>query len=148
MEEAYQPNASILQAAFAAPAVAPVIAIPLVSLLPGAYASPVLTLVAIPFTIVLAILFGYLGMFLVCLPLYALLQLANRLRAIRLCSYTTLLGTGLWVLFWQWGGSLNNDSLATYAIIGAASSLAVVASFCWLAGITFRSSGHRGRGAA
>jgi hypothetical protein len=143
MEEPYQPNASIMHAAFVAPAVTPVAAIPLVALLPGAYGSPVLMFVAVPVTIVLAILFGYLGMFLVCLPLYTLLRLANRLQAIQLCAYTTIAGTALWILFWQWGNVVTNDNLATYAIIGAASSLAVVATFCWLAGITIRPSGRR-----
>ena len=143
MKEPYQPNASILQAALAAPAVTPVIAIPLVSLLPGVYASPVIVLITIPVTFVLAILFGYLGMAVVCLPLYALLRRANQLRAIRLCSYTTVLGTVLWVLFWQWGESMASDTLTTYVVIGATCSLAVAASFCWLAGITIRPSGRR-----
>jgi hypothetical protein len=127
------PEPSVVEAAYVAPLVTPIVAIPataifLTSAVDGGYLS-----IAIPFIIVFSLIFGYLGMFLVCLPIAALLDHFKKLDAIRLCFYTCAVGTAAWAY-------MTNDHhqpVINSAAAGFVCSLAVTALFCYLYGIRF-----------
>lgn len=122
--------------ALAAPLVTPVVALPLMWLLP-ARLDEVDLLMATFFGFVFSLAYGYVGMLLICLPLFALLGKLRRLDAIRLCLGTTLLGAVAftWVLSPE---PPTVPALLRIFFFNAACSLAVCAFFCVLAEIRIR----------
>lgn len=136
------PGPSILQAIFGAPLVTPIAAIPLVALLPGIYVTELDMVMTVPFVFFFSLICGYLGMFVVCLPIMALLGYTKRLDAIRLCFYTTIVGAIAWTSI---VGSGHSDFplLARNFIAGAGCSFAVSAFFCVLGGIPIRQNRAR-----
>lgn len=138
------PEPSLLTAFFCAPLITPIVAIPLVALLPGVYTSEFDMVIALPFVLVLSLIYGYLGMVLVCLPVFLLLLLLKRLNSVRLCLFTTAIGAGVWTcLFGDLSGPAHNDAYLASFVVGAGCSLGVSAFFCALGGITIRSNRHR-----
>lgn len=131
------PEPSLAVAFFCAPLVAPVLAIPASVLLPGMYASIFDVLVALPFVVVAALFHAYAGMLLVCLPIIGALKLMRRLDAVRLCSYTTLVGTIAWtcVIAFDASASLSMPDIGRYVLVNAICSFGVSAFFCVLGGV-------------
>lgn len=127
------PEPSPLVAFFAAPLISPVLAIPLAAFLPGMYANEIDILIALPFVVVLSLVYGYLGMLAVCLPVMLILRALKWLNALSLCSVTTLIGAILWTALMHGGPKPIPVSLAF--LIGAACSLGVTAFFCALGGL-------------
>ena len=132
------PESSILQAALCAPLVVPVLAIPLAGLLPDMYANGVDMLLKLPFTAFVSLVYGYLGMFLICLPILMLLRRLKALNAGRLCFYTSIFGAAAFSYIFN-SHSTDFPVLVVTFAIGACCSLTVCAIFCLLHGITFRS---------
>ena len=118
---------------FAAPLVAPLLAIVLAAALPGVYSDGFATVVALPVIVVVALVYGYAGMVLVCLPVYLLLKRLGKLTPARLCFFTTLLGGVAWT--WLQSASLIAWSPVGVLLIGLLASLGVVGFFCLLGGV-------------
>ena len=138
------PEPSPLVAFFCAPLITPVLAIPLVGLLPGVYTDAGYLLLSLPFVIILSLIFGYIGMATVCLPILLSLHFMKRLNALTLCTLTALIGGTLWAfLFHDMPGPEQKTAYVASFIVGAGCSLGVSAFFCALSGITIRSSRRR-----
>ena len=87
-------------------------------------------------------IFGYLGMFLICVPIAAALTYLEKLNAVRVCVYTTMAGGAAWTaLYWDAAEPLR--SLFPTIAVGAGCSLGVSMVFCIVGGITIRSSRDR-----
>ena len=135
---------SLLVAFFSAPLITPVIAIPLVGLLPLMYQDELDMLISLPFVVILSLIYGYLGMIFVCLPVMIVLHLIKRFNALTICLATTLLGAGIWTyLFHEMPGPERKFTTLFTFVVGAGCSLGVSAFFCLLGGITIRSSRDR-----
>ncbi len=137
------PEPSILTAFFCAPLITPILAIPLVALLPGIYNNELEFLILIPFVAFFSLLYGYLGMLLVCLPIILLLRFLERLDATRLCFFTTVVGGGVWAWLFQDSPGPEPATYLAKFIVGAGCSLGVSAFFCLLAGISIHASRAR-----
>ncbi len=138
------PEPSPLVAFFSAPLITPVLAIPLVGLLPGIYTDAGNLLLSLPFVIIFSLMFGYIGMIAVCLPVLLALRLVKRLNALTLCTLTSLIGGTLFALrFHDMPGSEPGTAYVTSFVVGTGCSLGVSALFCALSGITIRSSRDR-----
>jgi hypothetical protein len=135
------PEPSIVQSAFAAPLIAPILAIPLVlvSFSSSGSADAFNIVLALPFIVVLSLFFGYLGMLTICLPILALLNYFKKLNAVRLCFYTTAVGASAWAWLFHFGQLSDFPAMAQSFFVGAGCSLGVSAFFCVLAGIKVRS---------
>ena len=130
------PEPSLLAAFFCAPLVTPLLAIPLIALLPGMYNSEVDLLIALPFVVVFSLVYGYLGMIFICLPVMLLLRFLKKFNAVTLCLCTTAIGASVWVLLF--GDNMPSSEpvsrLVAFAI-GAGCSLGVSVFFCVLGDI-------------
>src|SRR5690349_14640627 len=129
------PQPSLLSAALVAPLVTPVVALVSLAWFPNVGTSGGYYLVAMPFVVVLSLIFGYLGMFFVCLPLFAILSRAKFLNAPALCLCTGITGAALWTWFQMHPMQPILNSVA----VGFLCSLSVAASFRFLAGVKLRS---------
>jgi len=127
------PEPSPLIAFFSAPLITPVLAIPLAAFLPGMYASGIDILIALPLVVVASLIYGYIGMLAVCLPVMLILRALKRLNALTLCLVTTLVGGALWTVLMR--GASESISVSLLFLIGAACSLGVSAFFCALGGL-------------
>lgn len=127
------PEPSPLLAFFAAPLICPVLAIPLAAFLPGMYANEIDLLIALPLVVIASLVYGYLGMLVVCLPVMLILRALKRLNTLTLCSVTTLIGAVLWTGLMH--GAPKPISLPLALLIGGACSLGVTAFFCALGGL-------------
>ena len=130
---------SIPRAFFCAPLVTPILAIVSTALLPGVYSTELDILIALPIIVVLSLIYGYLGMLLVCLPIMMLLRRIGRLNLILLCFLTAIGGATIWAIWcaYGWGPAF---SPARQFVLGFICSLGTSALFCFLGGITVRSS--------
>ena len=136
------PETTLWQAAAIAPISTPIFAIPLISLLPGLYSSGGdFTLVA-TVAFFVSFVFGYLGMFLICVPIAAALTFLKKLNAVRVCVYTTMAGGAAWTALY-WDAAEPFRSLFLTIAVGAGCSLGVSMVFCIVGGITIRSSRDR-----
>jgi len=131
------PEPSLASAFFCAPLVAPVLAIPAVSLLPGVYTNVGDLLLVVPFVIVLSLLHAYAGMLLVCLPVMGVLKLTGRFDALRLCFYTTLIGASAWTCLFTEPSSASEST--AFFVVATLCSFGVSAFFCALGGVKLRS---------
>lgn len=129
-------RSSVLQAALVAPTVTPVVASVSLAFFPDVLTDDGYYLIAFPFVLVVSLVIGYLGMFLVCLPMFALLEASGRLTAGALCVVTSLAGAAIWV----WFRLDPQQSMFNSAAVGFLCSLGVSALFCYIRGITTRSS--------
>ena len=128
------PETTLWQSAAIAPIATPVFAIPLISLLPGLYTSADDFFLVVPIAFFVSFLFGYLGMFLICVPIAATLTHFGKLNAIRVCMYTTIAGAAAWTtIFWDRGERL--DSLIPHIAVGGGCSLGVSLVFCIVGGV-------------
>lgn len=134
------PEPSMLTAFFCAPLITPILAIPLVALLPGIYNNEIDLLITLPFVIIISLLYGYLGMVLICLPVMLLLRFLKRLNALSLCLCTAVIGASVWTLLFGDMPGPNATLLLRTFLTGFGCSLGVSAFFCVLGGITIRSS--------
>ena len=135
------PEPSIVQAFFCAPLITPFLAFPLAALHPAIYGNVFSLLLALPFVVVISLILGYLGQALICFPIFLLLKRINKLNAVRLCSYTTAFGAGLFTcLFGHEREFSNFANLVGHFTIGAGCSFGVCAFFCLLADITLTKS--------
>ena len=135
---------SLLVAFFSAPLITPVVAIPLAGLLPLIYQNELDLLITLPFVVAFSLIYGYLGMIFVCLPVMILLHLMKRFNAFTICLATTLIGASIWTyLFHDIPGPERKFTPIFTFIVGAGCSLGVSAFFCLLGGITIRSSRDR-----
>lgn len=127
---------TLLESALVAPLATPIIAIPMLGIFPDVLTDNGYYLAALLFVFFVSLIVGYLGMFLVCLPIAGLLLLFNRLNALALCTCTGLIGAILWA--WFRADPMQNvmHSLA----VGFSCSAGVAATFCYVSGITIRSS--------
>lgn len=133
------PKLSLTSAFFGAPLVTPVLAIPLVALLPDVYSSAFDVLLFLPFVVVLSLVYGYAGMLLVCLPLMVLLKHFGKLSSLTLCASTTVAGTALWMTLFIGARTPDPAShTARFLLVGALCSLGVSACFSILAEIPMR----------
>lgn len=132
------PEPSIFLAFFAAPLITPILAIPLVGIIPGVYTSQWDPIILLPFVAVISLVWGYLGMIFVCLPILALLKWAKKLDGIRLCFYTTTLGAIVWTYLAGHEGDSGFSDLVRAFAVGSGCSFGVCAFFCSLGGISFR----------
>lgn len=137
-----QSKPSVLGAALVAPAVTPIIALVSLAWFPNMGTSGGYYFIAIPFVFVFALIYGYLGMLLVCLPFAAVLSRTRLLGAPALCSLTSITGAALWT----WHDAHPMQPALDSFIVGFLCSLGVSALFCYLAGIAIRPgrSGFRG----
>jgi hypothetical protein len=126
---------SMIEALLAAPAITPILAVPLVGILPDVYTAWWDLIIFLPFVAIISLVWGYLGMIFVCAPILALLRRAKKLDAIRLCFYTTLLGGTVWTYL---GAYSELPDLARAFTVGAGCSFGVCAFFCLLSGISIR----------
>ena len=127
------PEPSPLIAFFSAPLITPVLAIPLAAFLPGMYASEIDILITLPFVVVVSLIYGYIGMLLVCLPVMLILHALKRLNTLTLCLVTTLVGGILWTALMR--GGPGSASLPLSFLVGATCSLGVTVFFCVLGGL-------------
>lgn len=129
---------SVLQAALYSPLVTPLVAVPTTALLLNIYANGVDLMIKLPFVAFAALLYGYLGMFLVCLPVTGILSHLRALDANRLCACTTIIGALAWL--WVSGPADGPEAPGQFSelLVGAASSLAVSTTFCFLREIPLR----------
>ncbi len=126
--------------AFAAPLFTPVFALISIGVSPSGPLNAFDLLLAFPLLAVVSVAFGYIGLLLIGIPVMALLIWAQRLDALRLCGYTTLLGMGLWAA-WAvhtalWPPALQD--LLSYLFVGGLCSFGVMAVFCALGKIPLR----------
>lgn len=131
------PEPSIVQSFFCAPLITPFLALPLAALLPGFDVFSLL--LALPLVIVISLVFGYLGLALICLPTFLVLRYFNKLNAVRLCFYTTVFGAGAFSYLFGHGPEFSDyQNLVVNFTVGAGCSFGVCAFFCVLAGITLK----------
>ena len=131
------PEPSPLVAFFAAPLITPVLAIPLAALLPGMYANEVDTLVALPLVVIFSLVYGYIGMVIVCLPVMLILRALKKLNTLTLCLATTVIGAGLWTALMYGAPASTRLPVSVVMLTGAGCSLGVTAFFCVLGGLAF-----------
>ncbi len=125
-----QSEPTLLSAALVAPIVTPIVALVSLAWFPNMGTSAGYYLIAMPVVIVLALVFGYLGMFLVCLPFFAILSKAKLLSAPTLCLLTSVTGAALWT----WLESNPEQPILNSLVVGFLCSFSVSVSFCFLAG--------------
>ena len=133
---------TLWQAAWIAPISTPIFAIPLISLLPGLYSSSGDFVLVATVAFFVSFLFGYLGMFLICVPIAAALTYFGWLNAIRVCVYTAIAGGTAWTALY-WDAAEPFRSLFPNIAVGSGCSLGVSMVFCIVGGITIRSSRDR-----
>ncbi|GEM_PF-1284479 len=131
--------------AFAAPLFTPVFALISIGVSPSGPLNAFDLLLAFPLLAVVSVAFGYIGLLLIGIPVMALLIWAQRLDALRLCGYTTLLGMGLlgmglwaaWAVHTAlWPPAL--EDLLADLFVGGLCSFGVMAVFCALGKIPLR----------
>lgn len=137
------PEPSPLTAFFCAPLVTPVLAVPLAAFLPNLYSNEFDLLVVGPFVAIFSLIYGYLGMIFVCLPVILVLRYLRKLNSVTLYVLTTAIGATVFaLLFHDLSGPEPNGFWAVFAV-GAGCSFGVTTFFCLLSGITIRSSRTR-----
>jgi hypothetical protein len=127
---------SAFEAALTAPIVTPIVASVALAFFPDVLTGDGYYLIALPFVLVVSLILGYAGMFLVCLPTSALLTLAGHQTASAVCAITSVLGAAGWAWFRFDPQQSTFNSIA----VGFLCALGVSVTFCYIRGITIRSS--------
>lgn len=124
------------------PLAAPFAAAPLAPFLdPWIYGSFIGALIMFPIVAIVAVIYGYMGVAIVGLPVALLLRKFGRLSATMLCAVSVPLGAGLWLLSRLAATSpLQLRHVPVEAFVSGIVTLAVAALFCIVSGITIRSS--------
>jgi len=128
--------------ALVGPLAAPFAAAPLASLLkPSVYVSYSDALIMLPVVAIVAIIYAYIGMVIVGLPVALLLRRFERLSVATLCAISVPLGAALWLLCRLIATNpLQLRHAPMEAVVGGGVALAVAILFCAVSGITIRSS--------
>jgi hypothetical protein len=127
---------TFLESALVAPLVTPIIAFPMLGIFPDVLTDDGYYLAALLFIFFISLFVGYLGMFIVCLPIAVLLSLFNRLNALTLCTCTGLIGA----LLWAWFRADPMQNVMNSLAVGFTCSVGVAVTFSYASGITIRSS--------
>ena len=136
MHDTQEDEHSILVAALVAPIFTPIFAAFSLAAFPSFLTSDGYYWPAFPVVIVVSLLFGYIGMLLVCLPITGILHLLGRSGFWSVCCATGLIGAVAysWALPEPEGYELNSF------LVGLTCSFGVAALFCWIGGLTTLSS--------